>query len=179
MWAEAERLDVPVAIHGTSTATLNGDFTRKYLSHPAGRMVQRSVCFSVPLMTAMAGMILSGVLERYPRLRVAFLEGNCGWLPWFLYRMDEVWEMHGVETPLSKRPSDYFLKSCYISVDVNEELAEDVIRRVGDENLLLSTDYPHYDSAFPEAINRFLTLEIPIESKRKILWDNCVRFYGI
>ena len=48
-----------------------------------------------------------GVLEKFPNLRVAFLEGNCAWLP---YRLDERAKLHGplVDVPLSKKPREYF-----------------------------------------------------------------------
>ena len=177
LWAEAERLNVAVGIHGTGTGISQDDLGRRFLDHPAGRIVARSVSFPVPLMWSMSGIISAGILERYPRLRIAFLEGNCGWLPWFLYRLDELHHKHGYPS-LERRPSDYFFRNCFISVDVDEELVSDVIRRLGDGNIVLSTDYPHFDSAFPEAIDEFLKLEIPSESKSKILWDNCARFYG-
>ena len=56
---------------------------------------------------------------------------------------------------------------------------EDVLRRVGDDHIVLSTDYPHPDSAFPQAIKEFMELDIPEASRRKILWDNTVRLYGV
>ena len=56
---------------------------------------------------------------------------------------------------------------------------QDVVSRVGDESIVLSSDYPHPDSSFPHAIDEFLELDLSDETKRKILWDNCARFYGI
>lgn len=177
LWQEIQSLDVAVGIHGTSTAPAKDDLTRKFVHHPAGRIVQRTLCFPWQLMNSMAGVLASGVVQRFPDLRIAFLEGNCSWLPWMLYRLDEQWEMHGAPT-LTQKPSDYFRSNCYISVDVDEYLVNDVIARVGDDNLVFSTDYPHYDSAFPEAINTFLKLDVPEQSKHKILWDNCAKYYG-
>ena len=54
-----------------------------------------------------------------------------------------------------------------------------VIRTLGDDALVFSTDYPHPDSHFPEATERFLDLPIPPGSRRRILWDNCARLYGM
>ena len=177
LWQEIQSLDVAVGIHGTSTAPAKDDLTRKFVHHPAGRIVQRTLCFPWQLMNSMAGILASGVVHRFPDLRIAFLEGNCSWLPWMLYRLDEQWEMHGAAI-LTQKPSDYFQSNCYISVDVDEYLVNDVIARLGDDNIVFSTDYPHYDSSFPEAINTFLALDVPQESKHKILWDNCARYYG-
>jgi predicted TIM-barrel fold metal-dependent hydrolase len=178
LWAEIEKLNVAVGIHGTSTGMAHDDIALKFLYHPAGRVVQRSLVFPLQLMTSMAGILVSGVCERFPTLRIAFLEGNCSWLPWFLFRIDEQWEKHGA-IGLDRPPSEYFRRNCYISVDVDEYLVEDVIRRLGDDNLVLSTDYPHYDSSFPEAVDTFLKLDLREETRRKILWDNCARLYGM
>ena len=62
------------------------------------------------LILAVSGFCAGGVLEKFPKLRVAFLEGNCAWLPWLLYRLDERAKLHGplADVPLSKKPSDYF-----------------------------------------------------------------------
>lgn len=123
-----------------------------------------------------------GVLEKFPNLRVAFLEGNYAWLPWLLYRLDERAKLHGAlaDVPLSKRPNDYFLKQCFISVDPDEYLVSDVIKRVGDDNIVISTDYPHIDAHFPHALDEFFEIEdIGDASRRKILWDNCARLYDL
>ena len=50
---------------------------------------------------------------------------------------------------------------------------------MGNQNLVFSTDYPHADSKFPRAVERFLELPITEDDKRKILWDNCARVYGV
>jgi predicted TIM-barrel fold metal-dependent hydrolase len=81
---------------------------------------------------------------------------------------------------LSKKPSDYFLQQCFISVDPDEYLVTDVIKRIGDENIVISTDYPHIDAHFPHALDEFLAIEgLSDVSRRKILWDNSARLYGV
>ena len=88
------------------------------------------------------------MLERFPKLRVAFLEGNCSWLPWLMYRLDEYCELQGpmADIPLRKKPSEYFKEQCFISADVDEGLVVSVIDYMGDDNIVFSTDYPHIDS---------------------------------
>jgi uncharacterized protein len=99
-----------------------------------------------------------------------------------LYRLDERWEMRKdyANERLSKRPSDYFVQQCFISVDVEEDLVGDVIKRIGDDNIVISTDYPHADSHWPNAVNHFMGVEgVSENSRRKILWDNCARLYNV
>jgi predicted TIM-barrel fold metal-dependent hydrolase len=59
-------------------------------------------------------------------------------------------------------------------------LVVDVINRLGDDNILVSTDYPHVDSHFPHALDEFMAIPgISETSRRKILWDNCARLYNL
>jgi predicted TIM-barrel fold metal-dependent hydrolase len=62
---------------------------------------------------------------------------------------------------------------------VDEELLRVVIDDIGDANIVMSVDYPHADGPFPHGLETFLALPgVSAASKRKILWDNCVRLYG-
>jgi predicted TIM-barrel fold metal-dependent hydrolase len=55
-----------------------------------------------------------------------------------------------------------------------------IIKLIGDDNIVFSTDYPHGDSDFPEAVEEFLEMnDVSKESQKKILWDNCARLYGL
>src|SRR5262249_57447199 len=77
-------------------------------------------------------------------------------------------------------PSELFRRQCFVSVEPEEELAKHVVTEVGDDNLVMSTDWPHDDSRYPHAIDGFLELPYPSqETKRKILWDNCARLYKL
>lgn len=180
LWAEAERLGVPICFHPAPKNYSDSHFINRFLTRPSSTMTL-GLSNPVELMAAVASMTAGGVLERFPRLRVAFLEGNCSWLPWLLWRLDEYWEMckGGEEAKLQALPSEYFRRQCFISVDPDEDQVEWVTRKLGDDTLVFSTDYPHSDSRFPEATQRFLKLPLSADSKRKILWDNCARLYGL
>ena len=121
------------------------------------------------------------MLERFPDLRVALLEGNCSWAPWFLYRLDEHYEWTGwYEAPnLTMRPSDYFRRNCWISVEADEETVPHFIDRFGDERLIFSTDYPHGDSKFPHAVDAFDKLPMSDEAKARAVSTNWSDLYKI
>src|SRR2546422_6848113 len=91
---------------------------------------------------------------------MAFLEGNCGWLPWWLWALDERWEVWGDRELFLQdaKPSELFRRQCFVSVEPEEDLAKYVVAELGDDNLVLSTDWPHDDSRFPHAIDGFLTM---------------------
>jgi predicted TIM-barrel fold metal-dependent hydrolase len=77
------------------------------------------------------------------------------------------------------KPSEYFQRQCWISTEHERELPM-VIESIGDDKIVFSTDYPHGDSDFPHAVEEFLEMGgVSNESRKKILWDNCARLYGL
>ena len=181
LWNELERLNVPIGYHPTGNTSLKDDAGRRYVGHANFHPIAHAIRNPMELMGALASMTTGGVLERHPKLRCAFLEGTAGWLYWWLWRLDDQWEKFGpgCERQISMQPSEYFKRQCYIALDVDEEPAVDVVNKIGAEYFVVSSDYPHSDGAFPEAIQQFLGLPLNDEQRRKILWDNCARLYDI
>src|SRR5574342_521258 len=182
LWSAIEELGVPVGFHPTGQSSLRDDIARRYLDHPNGRVIGVAGRNPMELMLAFASFAAGGVLERHPHLRCAFLEGTCGWLPWWLWRLDELWEKFGPgsEVQIGALPSEYFFRQCYVATDADEKVLGQVVAAVGDDNIVVSTDYPHSDGLFPDAINEFLALEsVGPKTKAKILWDNCARLYPL
>jgi predicted TIM-barrel fold metal-dependent hydrolase len=178
LWAECERLGVPVAFHGGGQNYLKPDFSLEIFDR---LMMWHTFSQPLGIMAVAVSLTAGGVLERFPKLRVALLEGNCAWAPWLFYRLDEHYEWLGkMEAPdLTMKPSEYFLRNCYLSVEADEELVKQYVEHFGDDNLVFSTDYPHADSKYPHAVESFLTLPLSAASQRKILWDNWSRLYDI
>ena len=138
-------------------------------------------CHTVEQMYASLCVIMGGVLEKFPELRIAFLECNASWLPFWLWRMDEHYEHRHSQASkyMSMRPSDYFKRQCYLAIDADEEPAKYSLDWTGDANFIFSTDYPHPDCKYPYATETFLNMPFSEESKRKILWDNCMKLYDL
>lgn len=181
LWKEISRLNVPLAFHGTSGGASKDYVTNRYRGKANFRTQNHACAFPLELMLAMNSMIVGGVLERFPTMRVGFLEGNCGWLPWWLHRLDDQWKKYGggESIKLSAKPSEYFTRQCFIGTDVDEELLKTVVEEIGDDNIVMSVDYPHADGPFPDGIKEFLELPgVSLESKKKIMWQNCLRLYG-
>lgn len=178
LWEAIQDLGVPVGFHegvASHMPTVGDD--RFGGDHFA---LQHACSHSMEQMLAVAAMTLGGVLARFPRLKVAFLEGNGSWLPFWLWRLDEHWENPGkYENPtVTQRPSEYFYRQCWVSLECEEWPARQAVDLCGADCFIFSTDYPHYDTKYPEATAHFLKLPLADESKRKILWANCARLYG-
>lgn len=178
-WSECERLGIAVGIHEATHSRLptagsdrfNTRFGMHACSHPLEGMM------------ALLALLEGGVLERHPGLRVAFLESGCGWLPYWLWRLDDLeyknlaWE---VKDNIKMKPSEYFRRQCFIACEPDEPYIQEIIKYIGEDNLLFASDYPHMDHE-PEIVGELVELEsrLPKRTIQKILWDNPVRFYGL
>jgi len=179
LYAEAERLNVPICVHmflgrygsdATGTERVDKFFYTHLFGHPFEQMIALSV------------IIGEGVLDRFPRLRFVFLESGCGWLPYWLHRLDEHYEVLGVQTPeLKTEPSKLLERGqLYFSFEADESELAHVIDVVGDDYLVFASDYSHFDSRWPGASEPIVNHEkISDGSKRKILNDNARRLYPL
>ena len=177
VYEEAERLGTVLAIHATVrgpqyfAADLFDHFIDVHtLSHSFAQMMQ------------MTNIIFRGVLDTFPKLKIAFMEAGCTWVPYWVGRMDEEWEHRGgVEAPLCKqKPSDHIKSGrIFISVETEEELLPQAAAFLGEDVLLYASDWPHWDHGYPDNIRTLEAREdVSPELKQKILYDNATRLYG-
>jgi predicted TIM-barrel fold metal-dependent hydrolase len=122
------------------------------------------------------------VPEQFPRLRLAYVEAGCGWIPYWMERLDEEYEKRAAEAPLLKgKPSEYMTNGrIFYSCESEEETLHYVLERAGDEIILYASDYPHWDSNYPNTVKSIA--ERPIlsdEQKRKVLGANAKRLYRL
>jgi uncharacterized protein len=135
------------------------------------------------MMTA-AFMISGGVLERFPRLRVIFLEANGGWIVPWLERLDHHHEVFSWDVPyLTMRPSEYFRRQCWISFDADEELiaATAASPRCGADRIIWASDYPHPDAKFPGVVEELdeATRSLTEGQRRRIFGENAAEVYAL
>ena len=91
LWSLLEDLEVPLGFHESSSTAgrqIGDNFEPNF-------MLRRVVAQPMEQMLGLVSLCSGSVLARYPKLRVAFLEANCTWLPWLLWRLDEGWEREG------------------------------------------------------------------------------------
>jgi predicted TIM-barrel fold metal-dependent hydrolase len=177
IWEILQDLDVPFATHEFMGLRGNSFGHERFRSF----VEWHSVVHTFEAMGAMLSMIVHGVFERFPNLRVSYMEAGCGWAPSWLDRIDEQLELASKEFPeLSMSATDYYKRNCWITTECEDKFVADVIRWFGDDRILYESDFPHPDSKYPHTVDEFLGLEpemISDESKRKILWDNALDFY--
>ena len=178
LWEVCQSLDIPVGFHEAGRVYQPQPAISQFI--PSFSMFN-TLSFPLANMFACADMIYGGVMERFPKLRVAFLEGNCSWLPWLLYRMGDYMESVGkAEYPdLKLEPLEYFQRQCFGAVECDEITAKHIPEFGLEDNVVFSTDYPHLDVKYPHSLDTFLEMPFSDESKRKYLWDNCARLYNM
>ncbi len=178
IYAEADRLGVMLGIHasGSHLGGAGVDLFPRFIqahtcSHPFGQMRQ------------LTSVVFEGVPERFPGLRLAFLEAGCGWAPYWMERMDDEFDKRGrAEAPvLRKKPSEYVRSgSIYFSCEADEWLLPQALKLVGENQIVYASDFPHWDNSYPGSIDEIRARgDITETQKRKILADNCRRLYGV
>ncbi len=176
LWAEVERLGRPICLHDSGSPHL-ASYGDRMETHTTGHILAHPF----EAMSAMAGLIWFGVLERFPALTVVHVEADAGWVPYWLQRMEQHWEFSGnAEHPeLRMSPTQYFNRNVFVAARGDERTLPAVVELVGDENLLFNTDYPHPDGTWPWGMKSLAEQPIPEESKRRIFWDNAARAFGL
>ncbi|MFZ3237848.1 MAG: amidohydrolase family protein [Stellaceae bacterium] len=179
LYAEAAALDLAIVLH---TFTVMPPYAPGGQDTWDNLWLQRSAAHPWCGMRNMAALIGSGVMDRYPTLRVGTLEAGHGWLPFWMARLDEHADTIKAALPeLAGRPSEYVMGGRYFqSIEIPEgaRLTNAVTDLVGDHVLMYASDYPHGESHYPESAGLVLDWDMPAERKRKLFWDNAARFYA-
>ena len=178
IYAEAQKLNVPLAVHGAVSRGLGFDFLQTMsmihtLEHPLAQMIQ------------LTSVVLDGVFDLFPKLRMGFLEAGAGWIPYMMDRMDEKFHIDRKRKhfPLSKRPSEYFKSgNVYVTCETDEKILDTVVREMGEDYMMYPTDFPHEREAgvFAKDIPEFWERnDLSERVKRKVFSENAKRFYDL
>jgi len=179
LYRTACELDVPIAIHPTIEPrwAIPIRFRRLGIASEFfyNNMLRQGA------QQAFLSFFALGTLERFPELRLGVLESGSGWVGSFLDRADALFSTSLKHTTsLSRPPSEYFRRQCFVSGDPDETAAPLIIDHVGAECFLWATDYPHPDhpSTWVPALERFVSTLSP-ESRAAVLGGNVRRIYGL
>ena len=135
-------------------------------------------------MASMTDFLFSGVLVRYPDLRLAYSEGQIGWIPYVLERVDDVWEEHrawgGVGDTIPEPPSTYYFRQIY-GCFFRDQHGIDSLDKVGEDNVTFETDYPHTDGTWPHTkeVAQKLMGHLPHETVYKLVRGNAIRMLSL
>ncbi|WP_375482564.1 amidohydrolase family protein [uncultured Jatrophihabitans sp.] len=176
LWDAVEAADIPLALHFGSGSFVPGfSFLDKSKPDPHAPFAVAIAVFATNSMWSTADLLLSGVLQRHPKLRFVLSEGGIGWIPYLLERIDYTWERHRWYQDIDKvaRPSELFKKhfwGCFI----DDFHGVDNRYQIGIENILIEVDYPHSDSNWPNSRKRIAEnlVNVPDDEARMIVETN-------
>ncbi|HEY3116067.1 MAG TPA: amidohydrolase family protein [Chloroflexota bacterium] len=138
VYAKLQELNVPLILHPSRSGTLLGleRLTKYHLDNSLGFLYEGTL--------AISSLITGGVLDVFPRLRVALMETGCGYLPTLMDRLQEVYDAEGVDKLIKKRPHEY-LDQFWVAANVSteRETLGYVTQRYGADRIMMAIDFPH------------------------------------
>jgi predicted TIM-barrel fold metal-dependent hydrolase len=179
LWAAAQDLGAPVSLHTLTGRKLDDSKHVKKGVENYRRSVKNKLNDALD---ALFELIFYGALERYPKLKVVFVENEIGWIPFLLQQWDEYYRrFHQDEPPpITMPPSHYFNRQVYATF-IKDAVGGHNLQRWGMDNCMWSSDYPHSNSTWPESrkiIERDLG-HLPAETRAKLLCGNVAKLYGL
>jgi uncharacterized protein len=178
IWQAAAEYDLAIALH---TFTVMPPYAPGGLDSWDNLWLQRSSAHPWCGQRNMAAIIGSGIMDRYPSIRVGTLEAGHGWLPVWIKRLEEHTNLCAEALPpLKETIRSYVTGGRYFqSIEVSEgaEITQSVIDLLGPDILVFGSDYPHGESWFPVSVETVLGWNLKAEYLRKLFWDNAVKYY--
>jgi hypothetical protein len=173
-FAEAEKLGVPLFVHPNGHTGL---LTQRFDNFPAMHALGRPT----NCVQALMGLVYGGVFERFPNLKVTFFECSAEFPLYWMHRMDDDFEWlwddqdRHLDFKLSLMPSEYIKRNCYFTMEADEHplAMQMALEEIGADHILMATDYPHFDSEFPDTVKKIRENRVfSAIDKEKILGEN-------
>ncbi len=178
IYAAAQEHELPIMCHVMSSDDFYGTPTRA--GGTPNHYAERYATLNEFAMTNISSLIFEGVFERFPRLRFVFVEFGWTWMSSLLWRMDATWKAARRHHPwMRKSPTEYVLSNVRLTTEPMLECPpqwiDDAITMAhGEQTLLYSSDYPHWDSEEPLVAFKHIDDEV----RRRIYRENALEFFG-
>jgi len=175
-----QELDVPVCFHAGSAPSVMFEISPAY--DAAGARAFDNVRQSAGSAALINGMVLSGILYRFPRLQPVFPGSSIDYVPFALEALDHQWERQRLaeNEGFMQRPSEIFHRQCYVTT-WREKVGLRNRNYVGPDRILWESEFPRSTSTYPESArmieNNFA--EVPAQERELILWRNAARLYKV
>ena len=173
-WRAAIELEIPLSFHilTTRATPTRGPAMNAFLTIVRG-------CQDI-----MGTLVLGGVFERHPELKIVCVEADAGWVPHYMYRMDHAYKRHHNWLPagqkLSKLPSEYFRENIYTTFQ-DDWVAFKTADLMNWKRLMWANDFPHSDSTWPRSQELLAEHQADLseEQRQRILCGNVAELYRI
>jgi predicted TIM-barrel fold metal-dependent hydrolase len=185
-WDAAQSLGCPIGVHPYPMADMNNAIRLLELDDDSygmpseGLTLRQGLGNAMDMMMATGWFCAGGICDRFPRLKVAILEGSGGWMPTMLERLDHQQKVFG--NPYQRTlPSEAFARQCWVSFDPDEcalGFSADVL---GADRVMWASDYPHPDAKIEGLIDELhqATERLDPEARRLVHGANAAAFYDL
>ncbi|MCH2170736.1 amidohydrolase [Myxococcota bacterium] len=177
-WDAAAEIGIPIHVH------LSGGAHSLRMKPGSWRSPAFVAIVPMQMDEVLSGMIFSGILEKRPNLTFVMGEAGLGWIPYVVERLDHELHKYGPlvnDHKIDMLPSEIFARQVITTYE-EEALGVELIPRIGADNVMWASDYPHGDSTWPHS--RKVVAESPLaqhgdEVLRKVTCENAARVYGL
>ena len=185
VWDACSSLHMPVHFHiGASLTTMNYFGTYPWPAHDDDtKLAIGGTLLFIGNARVVVNIICSGMLDRFPELKIVSVESGAGWVPFILEALE--YEMHENAPDLAQRlsltPREFFQRNIYATMWFERTDVGNVVAQVGEDNILFETDFPHPTCLYPDPLG---TAEknmsgLSPTAQRKVLGDNAVKLYRL
>ena len=180
LWECAADLEMPICFH---ILTSKASDVNTVFNKARGNKINGFMNIIRGVQDIIGMLVLGGVFDRHPKLKMVCAEGDAGWLPHYTYRMDHAYDRHGYHLGmrgLSRRPSDYIRENIYFTFQ-DDWVAFNSTDQMNPRRLLWANDFPHSDATWPESQQLLAehTQSISDEERQWILRDNVKELFNL
>ena len=188
-WQAACDLEVPLSLHigtggGRSPAmTLMKGLAKLEENSPGLIRVTSYVYLAADIQQSLYVLSATGVLERFPKLRIISAENDIGWMPHFLHRLDHAWTKYhalGSAKELSMTPGDFIRRQVWATFQ-DDPIGPATYKFYGEDQYMWASDFPHGDCTWPNS-RKVIEQDfagVPDNVTAKIVYDNAVKLYQL
>jgi uncharacterized protein len=185
VWDACSSLGLPVHFHiGASLTTMNYFGTYPWNAHDDDtKLAIGGTLLFIGNARVVVNIICSGMLDRFPELKIVSVESGAGWVPFILealeYEMAE--NAPGLRARLSLTPKEFFRRNIYATMWFEHSDLLNVVAAVGEDNILFETDFPHPTCLYPDPLGTAAKNMAALSptAQRKILGENAATLYRL
>jgi predicted TIM-barrel fold metal-dependent hydrolase len=177
IWERFAATGLPLCVHmGMSYTPFEQVCQNLFETHGIG--------MSLPAQLAFVALVGDGILDRFPSLKIAFLEFGAEWIFYMIGRLGHYLPIDRRDMPIKdslpkQRIEDYLISGrLFVAAEAEDQLLAHELAVIGEDHIVCSTDTPHSEKRENSATKIIERTDLSERQKRKILYDNSVRLFG-
>ena len=185
LWAACSELELPVHFHiGASLTTMTYFDTYPWPSHDDDtKLAIGGTLLFIGNARVVVNIICSGMLDRFPQLKIVSVESGAGWIPFILEALDYEMAENApkLRAELSLSPSEFFQRQMYATTWFERTKLASLVASVGEDNIMFETDFPHPTCLYPNPLGHAHDnmRELSATTRTKILSGNATKLYHL